>query len=408
MASGLKHRLYEILEAGHPEDVTSRVFDLTMVVIIIGNVAAVAMETVESFNAQYGAAMRVFELASVAIFTVEYLARLWVADQHLPLQGYGPVKARVRFALGPFPIIDFLAVAPFYLSLIVPAADLRILRVFRLLRLLKLARYSPAIASLGRVLADERRALGAALLIMVVLLMLSATAIYYIERFVQPEKFASIPGSMWWALATLTTVGYGDVVPVTALGRVIGGLVMIFGLGMFALPIGIIASGFANEIHRREFVVSWGLVARVPLFAKLDAMAVSRVSNLLRSKVMPADTVIARRGEPADAMYFIASGQVHVEVEPEPVTLGEGDFFGELALLNETTRGATVLSITQTRLLVLPVDDFHHLLSTQADLREAIQSVADDRLAWADESGAAGSDAKSAPAAAPERNHTGD
>lgn len=408
MASGLKDRLYEILEAGHPEDVTSRVFDLTMVVIIIGNVAAVAMETVESFSAQYGTAMRVFELASVAIFTVEYLARLWVADQHLPLQGYGPVKARVRFALGPFPIIDFLAVAPFYLSLIVPAADLRILRVFRLLRLLKLARYSPAIASLGRVLADERRALGAALLIMVVLLMLSATAIYYTERFVQPEKFASIPGSMWWALATLTTVGYGDVVPVTALGRVIGGLVMIFGLGMFALPIGIIASGFANEIHRREFVVSWGLVARVPLFAKLDAMAVSRVSNLLRSKVVPADTVIARRGEPADAMYFIASGQVHVEVEPEPVTLGEGDFFGELALLNETTRGATVRSITQTRLLVLPVDDFHHLLSTQADLREAIQSVADDRLAWADESGAAGSEAKSDPAAAPERNHTGD
>lgn len=408
MASGLKHRLYEILEAGHPEDVTSRVFDLTMVVIIIGNVAAVAMETVEPFSAQYGTAMRVFELASVAIFTVEYLARLWVADQHLPLQGYGPVKARVRFALGPFPIIDFLAVAPFYLSLIVPAADLRILRVFRLLRLLKLARYSPAIASLGRVLADERRALGAALLIMVVLLMLSATAIYYIERFVQPEKFASIPGSMWWALATLTTVGYGDVVPVTALGRVFGGLVMIFGLGMFALPIGIIASGFANEIHRREFVVSWGLVARVPLFAKLDAMAVSRVSNLLRSKVVPADTVIARRGEPADAMYFIASGQVHVEVEPEPVTLGEGDFFGELALLNETTRGATVRSITQTRLLVLPVDDFHHLLTTQADLREGIQSVADDRLASADETGAAGSDAKSDSTAAPERNHTGD
>jgi voltage-gated potassium channel len=385
MGGRLKHRLYEILEAGHPEDVASRVFDMVMVVIIIGNVAAVAMDTVESFRAQYGGALRIFELASVAIFTVEYLARLWVADQHLPLKGYGPVKARVRFALSPFPIIDFLAVAPFYLSLIVPAADLRILRVFRLLRLLKLARYSPAIASLGRVLADERRALGAALLIMVVLLMLSATAIYYTERFVQPDKFSSIPASMWWALATLTTVGYGDVVPLTALGRVIGGLVMIFGLGMFALPIGIIASGFANEIHRREFVVSWGLVARVPLFAKLDAMAVSRVSNLLRSKVVPADTVIARRGEPADAMYFIASGQVHVEIEPEPVTLGEGDFFGELALLNETTRGATVRAITQTRLLVLPVDDFHHLLNTEADLRDAIQTVADERGASANE-----------------------
>ena len=309
MGGAVKHRLYEILEAGHPDDLASRIFDLVMVAIIVANLAAVAMETVASFDAKYGGAMRVFELMSVAIFTVEYLLRLWVADEHLPLRRYGPVMARVRFALGPYPIIDFLAFAPFYLSLILPAVDLRILRVFRLLRLLKLARYSPAMASLGRVLADERRALGAALLIMVVLLMLSATAIYYAERFAQPDKFSSIPAAMWWALATLTTVGYGDVVPLTNIGRMIGGLVMIFGLGMFALPIGIIASGFSNEIHRREFVVSWGMVARVPLFAKLDAMAVSRITNLLRSKVMPAGAVVTRRGEPADAMFFIAAGR---------------------------------------------------------------------------------------------------
>ncbi len=390
MGGAFKHRLYEILEAGHPDDAVSRVFDWTMVAIIVANVAAVAMETVASFEARWGAELHIFNLISVAIFTVEYLSRLWVADEHLPLRRYGPVMARVRFALGPFPIIDFLAVAPFYLSLIVPAADLRILRIFRLLRLLKLARYSPAIATLGRVLADERRALGAALLIMLVLLLLSATAIYYAERFVQPDKFASIPASMWWALATLTTVGYGDVVPNTVIGRLIGGLVMIFGLGMFALPIGIIASGFSNEIHRREFVVSWGMVARVPLFAKLDAMAVSRIANLLRSKVMATGDVITRRGDPADAMYFIASGQVEVEVEPEPVTLGEGDFFGELALLKETTRGATVRATTQVRLLLLQVDDFHHLIETETDLREAIQTVAEDRLAWAAEAGGDG------------------
>ena len=215
--------------------------------------------------------------------------------------------------------------------------------------------------------------------------MLSATAIYYAERFAQPDKFSSIPAAMWWALATLTTVGYGDVVPLTNIGRMIGGLVMIFGLGMFALPIGIIASGFSNEIHRREFVVSWGMVARVPLFAKLDAMAVSRITNLLRSKVIPAGAVVTRRGEPADAMFFIAAGQVEVEVEPEPVTLGEGDFFGELALLNETTRGATVRAIDQVRLLVLQVDDFHHLIASEDGLREAIEIVAEDRVAWADE-----------------------
>ena len=130
MGGAVKHRLYEILEAGHPDDLASRIFDLVMVAIIVANVAAVAMETVASFDAKYGGAMRVFELMSVAIFTVEYLLRLWVADEHLPLRRYGPVMARVRFALGPYPIIDFLAFAPFYLSLILPAVDLRILRVF--------------------------------------------------------------------------------------------------------------------------------------------------------------------------------------------------------------------------------------------------------------------------------------
>lgn len=244
----------------------------------------------------------------------------------------GNPGGRLSYACGPFAIIDLMAILPFYLALILPGFDLRLLRALRLLRLFKLARYSPALASLWRVLVDERRALAAALIIVLFLLTDSATAIYHVERTLQPEAFGSIPAAMWWAVATLTTVGYGDVVPVTDLGRMIGGLVMVFGLAMFALPIAIIASGFSSEIHRHDFVVTWGMVARVPLFARLDALSVSRITNLLHSRVVTPGMEIVRRGEPAKAMYFIASGEVEVDLLQGSQRLRDGEFFGEMAL----------------------------------------------------------------------------
>jgi voltage-gated potassium channel len=216
---------------------------------------------------------------------------------------------------------------------------------------------------------------------MTAMLLVASTAIYYIERHVSPDDFGSIPESMWWALATLTTVGYGDVVPATPLGKIVGGMVMIFGLGMFALPIGILASGYASEIHRRDFVVSWSMIARVPLFAKLDGLSVSRITNLLQARVVEAETVIFREGDPPDNMFFIATGEVSVEIEPEPVLLGDGDFFGEIALLHNTPRGATVRTVTQCRLLVLDCDDFRALLATDQNMRKIIDEVVEQRAA---------------------------
>lgn len=381
MEETAKARLYQILERGRPEDSISRVVDWALVLLIVANVVAAAAGTVEPLYERYEQAFWVFEVISVAIFTVEYLCRLWVCTEHLSLSGDGPVKARLKFVLSPYSLIDLLAILPFYLGLIIPTADLRFLRVFRLLRLLKLARYSPALASLWQVLVNERRALAAALLIMVILLIISSTAIYHVERNVQPEKFGSIPAAMWWAMATLTTVGYGDVVPVTGLGRAIGGLVMILGLAMFALPVGIIASGFATEIRRRDFVVTWGMVARVPIFAKLDALSVSRITNLLRARVVAPDNTIFRRGDQPDAMYFIASGEAEVDLKPAPLRLREGDFFGEIALLRDTPRAATIRTVTQCRLLVLDKEDFKDLLEADGDLRQAIVEVAEQRLA---------------------------
>jgi voltage-gated potassium channel len=381
MTRALRVRLYQILEAGRSDDPLSRLLDGFLIVLILANVAAAVADTVPSVTERWHDPLVVFEVVSVAIFTVEYACRLWVAPEQLSLTHRHPVSARLRYAVSPFAIIDLLAILPFYVALVVPIVDLRFLRVFRLLRLLKLARYSPALGSLGRVIADERRALIAALLIMMALLLVTSTAIFYAEHTAQPEKFASIPNAMWWALATLTTVGYGDVYPVTVFGRLVGGVTMIMGLVMFALPVAIVSSGFATEIHRRDFVVTWGMVARVPLFARLNALSVSRITNLLQSRTVPPGTVIVRRGDTGDAMYFIVAGEVEVELEPAPKRLVEGDFFGELALLHDVKRTATVRAVTRCRLLVLERDEFGKLMSTDRDLRLAIAEVADQRMA---------------------------
>jgi voltage-gated potassium channel len=381
MNEEFKRRIYEVLEVAHPDDRLSRVVDRSLIALIVLNVAAAIIETVEPIHIRYQAQFWAFEVFSVAIFSVEYILRIWICDKHLSLMHHGPLKARLKFAVTPYALIDLAAILPFYLALFMPFADLRLLRIFRLLRLLKLLRYSPALASLARVFKNERRALVGSLLIVMALLLISSTVIYYIERDVSPEAFGSIPQSMWWALATLTTVGYGDVVPLTPLGKMIGGLVMILGVGIFALPIGILASGFSTEIQRRDFVVSWGMIARVPLFARLDGASMSRILNLLQARVVEADTVIFHQGDPAAEMYFIATGEVLVELEPKPVSLGEGDFFGELALLNDAPRRATVRTVTQCRLLALDYDDFRALLASNPEMRDHINEVVERREA---------------------------
>ena len=254
MNKGFKHRIYEVLEVAHPDDRLSRVVDRSLIALIVANVAAAIIETVEPVQLRYQAQFWAFEVFSVTVFSIEYLARMWICDKHLSLMDHGPIKARLKFAVTPYALIDLAAILPFYLALFMPFADLRLLRIFRLLRLLKLLRYSPALATLARVLKNERRALVGSLLIVIALLLISSTVIFYIEREVSPQAFGSIPQSMWWALATLTTVGYGDVVPLTPLGKMVGGLVMVLGVGIFALPIGILASGFSTEIQRRDFV----------------------------------------------------------------------------------------------------------------------------------------------------------
>src|SRR5262249_54663643 len=200
-----------------------------------------------------------------------------------------------------------------------------------------------------------------------------------LEHDAQPHLFSSIPASLWWSIVTIASVGYGDITPITVPGKVFAGFTMLLGIAMFAVPAGILATGFAAEIRRRDFVVTWNTVAKVPLFSTLNASGIAAIARLLQPQIAPAHYAIVRRGEPASAMFFIMSGEVEVDVRPHPVHLRGGQFFGEIALLKDTLRTATVTALTDTQLLALEASDFRKLIAQDPDLREKIARIAESR-----------------------------
>ncbi len=356
----LRQRVYEVIEVGRGDHRLSRLFDLTILTLILLNVAAVVLETVPAYEARYRPQFEAFNVFSVAVFTVEYLLRLWTAVEVPFLRRYPPWKARLKLAATPALIIDLFAILPFYLQAFT-GIDLRLLRVLRLLRFLKLSRYSPALHTLMRVLANERRTLLGACLLLVTALLFAASGIYLIESQAQPDKFGSIPDSAWWAIATLTTVGYGDAVPITPLGRIFGGFVMVTGLCILALPVAIISAGFAQEASRRDFVVNWSLMSRIPLLAELDATEVSELMPLLHAHNVPPKSEILQAGHPARAMYFVASGKVRLMHPEAQVVFEAGDFFGATSMLLMDSPSAPFVTATKCRLLKLHAEDFHRL-----------------------------------------------
>jgi voltage-gated potassium channel len=250
-----KHRIYQILEVAEQGDRLSRLFDVFIISLIGLNVLTFILSTVPSLDSlRYE--FRVFEIASVIVFTIEYVLRLWSCTVDAKYEP--PVRGRLRFARQGMAIIDLLAILPFYLALIVPAArvlDLRVLRSVRLMRifrLFKLGRYSSAMKTMGKVLRNKKEELGITLFIVLLLLVIASSLMYFVENSAQPEVFSSIPATMWWSVETLTTVGYGDVIPETALGKVLGMVIAILGIGMFALPAGILGSGFFEEVQSKR------------------------------------------------------------------------------------------------------------------------------------------------------------
>ncbi len=247
----MKTRIHQLLAVSKKRGDAGWYFDLFIISLIILNVLAIVLESVQSVRTTFQAQFEAFEVFSVAIFTIEYLLRVWTAN--LNPHYHKPIIGNLKYAMTPLAIIDLLAFLPFYLaSLGLDLRILRVLRIFRIFRLFKIVRYVKALSLINRVFRKKKEELIISLVFTAFLLLFASTLMYYVEHDTQPDNFSSIPRTMWWGIATLTTVGYGDIYPVTPLGQVLGGIIAIIGIGLFALPTGILASGFSEELSRRK------------------------------------------------------------------------------------------------------------------------------------------------------------
>lgn len=247
----LKDKIFNALEISQDKKAINLFVDVFLITLISLNVLFVIIESVQPIREKFFEFFQYFELFSVIIFTIEYILRVWSITSD-PRYKH-PIKGRIKYIFSFLALIDLFAILPFYLTFF--SADLRIIRIlrlFRLFRILKAARYISAIQIITRVFEEKKEQLAITIIFTFFLLILVSSIMYYIENPIQPDKFSSIPETMWWGVATLTTVGYGDVYPVTALGKILGGIIAILGVGLFALPAGILAAGFSEIISQKD------------------------------------------------------------------------------------------------------------------------------------------------------------
>jgi voltage-gated potassium channel len=245
--------------------------------------------------------------------------------------------------------------------------------LFALIWSLRYIRHTSGLTLFWRIMKRSRTPLLSIASLFAVVFLTAATLAYVFERNAQPEAFGSVPRAMWWAIATLTTTGYGDLMPATGWGRLLAGWVMVGGIVMFALQAGIIATAFAEELQRRHFLNTWDLVTAVPFFQGLGAAAIADVVRLLSAREVAEGTIVVRVGEPGDAMYFIVSGEVTIHLTSGSLKLGPGQFFGEMALLFATRRSATVTTTKPSVLLVLDIADFRELAGRRPEVVNLIE-----------------------------------
>ena len=377
----LRTRIFDLLDLASHGHAASQVRALEILLILIGISSASAGTVAGLAPASRSAAAIITGIVAV-LFFVEYLVRLWVAPEVLHLRDVTEGRSRLRWMISPVGIIDLLAVLP---AVAAASGEMRLgaesASVFVLLWVLKLATHAPGIEVIARVFQNERSPLAAAAALFTIALFSAATIMHWLEGERQPEAFGSIPASLWWAVVTLTTTGYGDAVPISMAGRVLGGFVMLCGISVLALLAGILATGFAAEVRRQEFVRIWDLVARVPFFSEVGAIAVVDIVGSLRSRSYPGGATVIRRGTSGDSMFFIVTGEVEVRIGPRKKTLRDGEFFGELALLDRKPRMADVVALTPCTLLVLNAADFYQIAGRQPTLIMAIETEAKRRRA---------------------------
>jgi voltage-gated potassium channel len=370
-----EERLYQILQPESREP-AARIFRCVHHVMVAAGIGIMLAETVPQWHDAYGAALDAGFQLVCAFFFAEYVLRLTAAPGAPGAAHRGRWRARLAWAKSLGGVFDLLGALPGVLDVVFDPPHASLLGF---IWAFKLVRYSPGLVSLERVISNARQALLSVLLGFGIVLLLAASLVYLLERSSQPDVFGSIPAALWWAIVTMTTTGYGDVVPQTVLGRMLAGIVMISGIAVFALWAGILATGFSEETRRREFLRTWDLVAKVPFFHDVGAAVIADVAQLLRPRDYPAGSVIVRRGERGDCMYFVASGELEIRGRSVSISYAPGDFFGEVALLTGDPRNATIVAVSQCTLLRLDIVDFRQLLGRQPELARIIRDAAESR-----------------------------
>jgi voltage-gated potassium channel len=349
-------------------------------IVLIAGLLAVAISSLNNLPPIVDEALQVVIVMVAGVFFAEYCVRLWVAPEWPRYMDLSETRARLRWALSVPGLISLLAVVP-ALTITTGSvkADSQTAAIFCLLWILKLSLHAPAMTTLGRVVLNERAALTSVLVIFLTVLVIAATATYMLEAAEQPKEFGSIPAALWWAVETLTTTGYGDAIPHTLAGKVVAALVMVTGIAVIALITGILATGFAEEERRREYLLVWAQVTRVPMFAELGTVTLSEIVGRLRVRRYPARIAVVRRDDPGDSMFFISEGEVEVRLPRNRVRIGQGGYFGEMALLDRSPRSASVVTIQPCTLLVLYASDFYQIAAHIPSLVAALEKEAQRR-----------------------------
>ena len=307
------------------------------------------------------------------LFVANYALRIWSSPEATERRAVSATGARLHYMLSASGWIDLMSAMALPIGWLTGLPE-RDAQLFAIVWALNYTRHSSGLTLLLRVMRRAFPALVSIVTVFFVVLLIAATLAYVFEREAQPETFRSIPHALWWAIVTLSTTGYGDVVPVTLWGRLLAAWVMVGGIVIFALWAGIIANAFAEELKRRNFLKTWDLVADVPFFQTLGAAAIADIVRLVRARDVAAGTVVIRQGQAGDSMYFIVSGEATVTFATEPITLRPGAFFGEMALLFGTPRSATVVITKPSVLLVLDIADFRLLAGRRPELINVIEA----------------------------------
>lgn len=378
--SSLRGRIHALLHFSDPSDAGRRWRLIHLGVLGIG-LFAVILLSIDGLPLDVRNSLRYAIWAVAFLFFIEHAVRLWAAPEEGRYRENSPAMARLQWAMSLPGLVGLLATVPAFMWL----AGYRIVgsdaaSIFCVLWILKLGLHAPALGTLARVVSNERAPIAGVLVLFFIVLVIAATAAHLLERGRQPDAFGSLPNALWWAVVTLTTTGYGDVVPVTVGGRLVGSVLMISGISVLAIMTGVLATGFAQEERRREYLRVWEQVARVPIFAALGVVTLSEIVGKLRTRYYPSRVVIMRRGDPGDSMFFISSGECEVRLPSgDIVKLGEGAFFGEMSLLERQPRSATVATSRPTTLLVLYASDFYEIASRIPALAEAVEAEAKRR-----------------------------